>query len=70
MGRPVKVLKISDQERADLNRWLRRRQKPAAEQKRSSIILLSTEGLGGREVGDRVGVTAETVSKWRRRFEQ
>lgn len=70
MARPVKVLEISDQERAELNRWLRRRQMPAAEQKRARIILLSTEGLAGREIGERVGVTAETVSKWRRRFEQ
>ena len=70
MGRPVKVLEISDEERVELKRWLRRRQMPAAEQQRARMILLSTEGLKGDEVGERVGVTSDTVSKWRRRFEQ
>lgn len=70
MGRPVKVLEITDEERIELKRWLRRRQMPAAEQQRARIILLSTEGLKGQEVGERVGVTSDTVSKWRRRFEQ
>ncbi len=70
MGRPVKVLEISDEERIELKRWLRQHQMPAAEQQRARIILLSTEGLTGHEVGERVGVTSETVSKWRRRFEQ
>ncbi len=34
------------------------------------MILLSAEGLPGRVIAERVGVTAETVSKWRKRFEQ
>lgn len=70
MGRPIKVLTITDQEKLELQRWLRRRQMPAAEQMRARIILLSTEGFSGQEIGERVGVTAETVSKWRRRFDQ
>ena len=41
---------------------------PAAEQLRARIILLSTQGLPGSEVGDRVGVTSETANKWRNRF--
>ncbi len=45
MGRPIKVLEISDQERAELNRWLRRRQMPAVEQQPARTILLSTEDL-------------------------
>lgn len=69
MGRPVKVLDITDDEQAELKRWLRSRQIPAAEQQRAKIILLSTEGLSGKVIGERVGVTAETVGKWHRRFE-
>ncbi|GEM_PF-1174552 len=42
----------------------------AAEQHRARMILLSTEGLPGRLIAERVGVSAETVSKWRKRFEQ
>lgn len=70
MGRPVKPLEITEHEREELTSWLRRRQMPAAEQLRARIILLSSEGLAGRVIGERVGVTAETVSKWRKRFEQ
>ena len=70
MGRPVIPLIITDEERDELNTWVRRRQMPAAEQQRARMILLSTEGLPGRVIAERVGVTAETVSKWRKRFEQ
>jgi len=70
MARPVKPLVITDPEREELKHWLRRHQMPAAEQLRARIILLSTTGIAGHEIGRRTGVTAETVSKWRRRFEQ
>lgn len=70
MARPVKPLCITGQERDELKGWLRRHQMPAAEQLRARIILLSTTGIAGHEIGRRTGVTAETVSKWRRRFEQ
>ena len=70
MGRPVIPLIITDKERDELHSWVRRRQMPAAEQQRARMILLSTEGLPGRVIAERVGVTAETVSKWRKRFEQ
>ncbi|MFO7528724.1 MAG: IS630 family transposase [Marinobacter sp.] len=70
MGRPVIPLIITDEERDELSSWVRRRQMPAAEQQRARMILLSAEGLPGRVIAERVGVTAETVSKWRKRFEQ
>ena len=37
---------------------------------RARIVLLSTEGLSGREIGRRTGVAAQTVGKWRSRFER
>jgi len=70
MGRHAIPLIITDEEREELSSWVRRRQMPAAEQQRARMILLSTEGLPGRVIAERVGVTAETVSKWRKRFEQ
>lgn len=42
----------------------------AAEQARARITLLSKAGLSGKEIDKRVGVTTQTVSKWRSRFEQ
>ena len=70
MGRPVKVLTISDDEHDELHSWLRRRQMPAAEQQRARIILLSTQGLSDAQIGERAGVSVETVGKWRKRFER
>ncbi|PSQ92676.1 MAG: IS630 family transposase [Proteobacteria bacterium SW_6_67_9] len=70
MARPVKTLEISGEQRQELESWLRRRQMPAAEQQRARMILLSTQDLPAREIGQRVGVSAETVGKWRKRFEQ
>ena len=69
-GRPVKTLTLTAQDRQELERRLRRRQMPAAEQARARMILLSSQGLSGQEVSRRVGVTAQTVSKWRTRFDQ
>lgn len=69
-GRPVKPLEVSDGDRRELSRRLRRGRTPAAEQTRARIVLLSAEGLSGKEIGKRAGVTPQTVSKWRNRFEQ
>lgn len=69
-GRPIQVLEVSEKDKQELRQWLRKRQMPAAEQTRARIILLSTEGYSGTEIGKRTGVTAQTVSKWRTRFEQ
>ncbi len=78
---------MTEEDRKELNAWLRRRQMPAAEQQRARMVLLgcghlpaaeqqrarmvllSTEGLPGWVIAERVGVTAETVGKWRKRFE-
>lgn len=70
MARIARPLIISDEERDELNSWLRRRKMPAAEQLRARIILLSTKGLPGRIIAERTGVTAETVGKWRNRFKE
>lgn len=69
MARTVKALLVSDTERSELESWVRKRQMPAAEQLRARIILMCTEGLAGGQVGERLSVSIQTVSKWRRRFE-
>lgn len=70
MARPIKTLEITEEERRELEGWLRRRRMPAAEQQRARMVLLSTEGLPASVIGERVGATTETVGKWRKRFEQ
>lgn len=70
MGRPIEKFVVSDEEVRELSSWLRKRTMPASEQQRAKIILLKSKGLSVTEVGDKVGVTAETVSKWCKRFKQ
>lgn len=55
MGRPVKPLIVTNEERDELNAWVRRRQMPAAEQQRTRMILLSSSGLPARIIGVKVG---------------
>src|SRR5579859_4187109 len=37
---------------------------------RSQIVLLAADGWSNEAIGRRVGVSGNTVSNWRRRFEQ
>lgn len=69
MARPVKALAISDEQRDELDNWLRKHRMPAAEQQRARMVLLSAEGLPASQIGERVGVSAHTVGKWHKRFE-
>jgi transposase len=69
-GRKPIRLEISDGEREELERWVRRHKTPAADKLRAQLILACTEGLPGHEISRRTGVSAQTISKWRRRFER
>lgn len=69
MGRPIAGLMITDSERVDLSSRLRTRKGPADEKLRIRIILGCADGLAGEVVADRPGISMQTVSKWRRRYE-
>lgn len=68
MGRPTITLELSDDERATLMAWVRARKTPADEKLRAQIILGCAKGESGERIGARLSVSAQTVSKWRRRF--
>ena len=67
-GRPKAPLAISDEQRATLEGWSRRARSANGLAQRARMILLSSEGLSNLAVAERVGVTPQTVGKWRRRF--
>lgn len=67
-GRPRKPLSLSDDERATLERWARRPKSERRLAERANIILLSAEGMANVAIAQRLGITNETVCKWRRRF--
>lgn len=67
-GRPVKALQMTDTERAELRRWLAVRKAPADEKLRIRIVLGCADGVSGTRLAQRLGTSAQTVSKWRRRY--
>jgi transposase len=68
---PVAVaIELSDDERARLESWARRRTSAQALALRSRIVLLAAEGLKNTEIAQRLGVDHATVRKWRSRFSE
>jgi transposase len=67
-GRPKDHLQISDEDRALLERYVRRGTASQRLSTRARIILRCAEGRTNKEVAEFAGVTGHTVGKWRRRF--
>ena len=61
---------MSDQQRVELESWAQSRTLPAGEVFRARIILALADGLTYREIEQKLGASAPTVSKWKARFEQ
>jgi transposase len=69
MPSPIVVaIELSDEERAQLEAWTRRRTSAQALAQRSRIVLAAAEGLNNTEIAGRLGVHRNMVAKWRRRF--
>lgn len=68
MGLKKAVLELTDGERERLLRFARRPKTAQASALRSHIVLACAGGASNLEVARRLGVSAATVGKWRRRF--
>ena len=67
-GRPKTPLALSGEERERLERWARRRKTEQGLAQRARIVLACAEGRFNADVATSLGVTSQTVGKWRRRF--
>src|SRR6266550_2058081 len=68
-GRPKAVLELTGEERAQLLRWSRRAKSAQALALRSRIVLAcAAPGAMNKQVAADLGVSPNTVNKWRRRF--
>jgi len=67
-GRQLVPLTVTDDERATLQRWLRRRTTAQALAQRAQLVLAAAAGMSNQEVARRLRLTPLTVGKWRRRF--
>lgn len=68
IGRPKAELTLSDEERSELQKLVRRRSTPQAISLRAQIVLRCAGGLTNTQVAEALGVSTPTVGKWRRRF--
>src|SRR5665811_1283875 len=68
MPNRVRVLTVSDGDRAELARRARAKGSPAREVERARIVLLAAEGVPGKAIAARVGCAEPTVVMWRSRF--
>jgi transposase len=64
---PVSI-ELTDDERAQLESWARRRTSAQALALRSRIVLFAADGLNNTEIAERLGVHRPMVRKWRSRF--
>jgi transposase len=67
-GRPKPPLVLSEEERATLERWTRRRTTAQALAQRARAILACAAGRSNAAVAAELGWTRQTVGKWRTRF--
>ena len=68
VGRPIAPLVLSSDERAYLERQIRRRRVARSLSERCRVILRCADGVPSKFVANELGVHEHTVGKWRRRF--
>lgn len=67
-GRPLKPLSVGPETRSELESLAASRSLPAGLGRRAQIVLLCDDGLNQDAIAQEVGVTRQTVGKWRERF--
>ena len=67
-GRPKAELVLTEVERDQLERWVRRSSSTQVLALRSKIILACADGSSNLQVAATLGVRDQTVTKWRARF--
>lgn len=69
-GRPSERMVVSPSERTTLEQWTRRRTTSQGLAQRARIVLACTSGRTDTAIGHELHLTRQTVSRWRRRFQQ
>ena len=64
------LLQVSHGQRDELESWAQSRSLPAGDVFRARLILSLADGMTYREIEQKLGASAPTVSKWKTRFEQ
>lgn len=62
------IVLLTDEEKRDLDSDARKYTSPYYKVIRAKVILLAHEGLENKEIGERLELPRQIVSKWRKRF--
>ncbi len=68
LGRRKAGLTLTDDERQTLKTWASRPKSFQQLAQRSRIVLACANGLDNKDVAAKLGITTQTVGKWRKRF--
>jgi transposase len=69
-GRKLEPIVLVSEENNQLREWTRRQKTSQALALRAWIVLVCQQDRSNREIGREVRATAQTVGKWRRRFQR
>jgi len=67
-GRIAPVIVLTEDERDQLESYVRSRSMPSGLSSRFRIILFAANGLSNMEISEKVGLSRATVGKWRKRY--
>jgi DNA-binding CsgD family transcriptional regulator len=62
------AIELTDEERARLEAWSRRRKTAQALALRSRVVLAAADGVANYEIAEQLRISRPTVTKWRNRF--
>jgi transposase len=66
----MEVLHLTPTERGELQSYLRKRNLPASVAQRMRIVLLLDQGTGYRDIEEKLGTPASTISRWKQRYQE
>ncbi|MGH9486950.1 MAG: IS630 family transposase [Terriglobales bacterium] len=64
----MEPLVLTIEERSELERRVRAQTMPHRDRQRAQVVLLAADGVTGRRIAREVGLSPQSVSKWRLRF--
>ena len=66
----VEPLTLTLEDRSELERRVRAQTTPHRDRQRAKVVLLAADGVTGRRIAKEVGLSPQSVSKWRIRFSE
>lgn len=68
LGRPVTPIVLTPDVHSELEAMTRSRSLPHSLVRRAKIVIMSAEGLDNKGIAEKLGLSRDTVGKWRTRF--